>query len=113
MRLKVGYDPPTQFQRRRCGFPTRALFYGVTGILLLPVNMDRRKRSREDLPTADSNHFNTPEERVYAGLSRDGDLRQWSVEDTCGYLRLEGLGIWEEKFRGSIVVITVLHVFTN
>uniref|UniRef100_A0A8C7RM53 Deoxynucleoside triphosphate triphosphohydrolase SAMHD1 n=1 Tax=Oncorhynchus mykiss TaxID=8022 RepID=A0A8C7RM53_ONCMY len=75
--------------------------------------MDRRKRSREDLPTADSNHFNTPEERVYAGLSRDGDLRQWSVEDTCGYLRLEGLGIWEEKFRGSIVVITVLPLGTR
>uniref|UniRef100_A0A8C8C6K5 Deoxynucleoside triphosphate triphosphohydrolase SAMHD1 n=1 Tax=Oncorhynchus tshawytscha TaxID=74940 RepID=A0A8C8C6K5_ONCTS len=73
--------------------------------------MDRRKRSREDLPTAD--HFNTPEERVYAGLSLDGDLRQWSVEDTCRYLRLEGLGIWEEKFRGSIVVITVLPLGTR
>ncbi|XP_020332599.1 deoxynucleoside triphosphate triphosphohydrolase SAMHD1 isoform X3 [Oncorhynchus kisutch] len=75
--------------------------------------MDRRKRSREDLPTADSDHFNTPEERVYAGLSRDGDLRQWSVEDTCRYLRLEGLGIWEEKFREQQITGVGLRYLTE
>ncbi|XP_045569671.1 deoxynucleoside triphosphate triphosphohydrolase SAMHD1 isoform X2 [Salmo salar] len=75
--------------------------------------MDKRKRSREDLPTADSDHFKTPEQSVYTGLSRDGDLRQCDVEDTCRYLRQEGLGAWEEKFTEQQITGVGLRYLTE
>ncbi|XP_041713053.2 deoxynucleoside triphosphate triphosphohydrolase SAMHD1 [Coregonus clupeaformis] len=60
--------------------------------------MDTRKRPREDLPnTSTGDQFKTPEKRVSAVALQD--FTKWGVEETCRYLRQEGLGEWEEKFR--------------
>ncbi|KAF7659906.1 hypothetical protein LDENG_00291200 [Lucifuga dentata] len=61
--------------------------------------MDSRKRPlAADLSSDDG--FKTPEKRVSVVRGQlDSDYMQWGVEETCRYLRREGHGDWEEKFR--------------
>uniref|UniRef100_A0A1A8G7D5 Deoxynucleoside triphosphate triphosphohydrolase SAMHD1 n=2 Tax=Nothobranchius korthausae TaxID=1143690 RepID=A0A1A8G7D5_9TELE len=43
--------------------------------------------------------FKTPERRRSAVLQPDSDFLLWGVEETCRYLRNEGLRRWEKTFR--------------
>ena len=61
--------------------------------------MDSRKRPLKAVLSAD-NSFKTPEKRVSVVPLLDSDYTRWGVEKTCQYLRREGLGEWEDKFRG-------------
>ncbi|KAJ8412002.1 hypothetical protein AAFF_G00142690 [Aldrovandia affinis] len=59
--------------------------------------MDNRKRQKDTL-TADS--LATPEKRWASDVSRQNSgYKDWDVDDTCQYLRDEGFGEWEAKFR--------------
>lgn len=40
--------------------------------------------------------FKTPEKRVSLVRLPDSDYMRWGVEETCRYLRREGLGKWED-----------------
>lgn len=76
--------------------------------------MATRKRPLvADSSRADS--FATPEKKVPAVRQPEPDYGRWSVEETCAYLRREGLGRWEAAFRGrfrpeSNVLGTVLFM---
>uniref|UniRef100_A0A4W6F7X9 Deoxynucleoside triphosphate triphosphohydrolase SAMHD1 n=1 Tax=Lates calcarifer TaxID=8187 RepID=A0A4W6F7X9_LATCA len=59
--------------------------------------MENRKRPLE---AVSSTGFKTPEKRVSMVRLQDSDYMRWGVEETCQYLRREGLGAWENKFRG-------------
>ena len=50
----------------------------------------------------------TPEKREpkVPRLDQDEDFIHWDVEDTCCYLRNEGLGEWETIFKGECSVFT-------
>lgn len=63
------------------------------------------------MPAVDN--FQTPEKRVSRVVLRDGDFRRWDVEDTCSYLRREGLGEWEEKFREQRITGVGLSYLTE
>lgn len=60
--------------------------------------MDSRKRPLEAVLSA-GNSFKTPEKRVSVVPLLDSDYTRWGVEETCQYLRREGLGEWEDTFR--------------
>lgn len=60
--------------------------------------MENRKRQLEAVLSPDDS-FETPEKKVSAVRLPDSDYTQWGVEETCRYLRREGLGEWEDKFR--------------
>ncbi|KAM9350888.1 deoxynucleoside triphosphate triphosphohydrolase SAMHD1-like [Symphorus nematophorus] len=60
--------------------------------------MENRKRPLEAALTP-SYGCKTPEKRVRADRLQDADYMQWGVEETCRYLRKEGLREWEETFR--------------
>lgn len=64
--------------------------------------MDNRKRLREEQPCEES--LKTPEKRIVTGQQRigDGNFKNWGIGETCSYLRLHGLGEWEQKFRGKL-----------
>lgn len=58
--------------------------------------MERRKR-----PLDANDTFKTPEKRVsVVRRLQDDNYMQWGVEETCQYLRREGLQEWEDAFRG-------------
>lgn len=62
--------------------------------------MESRKRPLEaDVTRNDS--FQTPEKRVSMVRLLDTNYEQWGVEETCRYLRTEGLGEWEDTFRAQ------------
>ncbi|XP_071233637.1 deoxynucleoside triphosphate triphosphohydrolase SAMHD1-like isoform X2 [Salvelinus alpinus] len=46
-------------------------------------------------------------------MSRDEDISQWRVKDICRYLRVEGLGEWEEKFREQLITEVGLRDLTE
>lgn len=61
--------------------------------------MDSRKRPLAVDLSPDSG-FQTPEKRVSVVPEQlDSDYVRWGVEETCQYLRREGHGDWEQKFR--------------
>ncbi|GLD46196.1 deoxynucleoside triphosphate triphosphohydrolase SAMHD1-like protein, partial [Lates japonicus] len=62
------------------------------------VDMENRKRPLE---AVSSTGFKTPEKRVSVVRLQDSDYMRWGVEETCQYLRREGLGAWENKFRAQ------------
>ncbi|XP_076596618.1 deoxynucleoside triphosphate triphosphohydrolase SAMHD1-like [Chaetodon auriga] len=64
--------------------------------------MESRKRPAMALLTP-SDGFKTPEKRVAVDRLQDSDYMRWGVEETCGYLRREGLGEWAETFRAQRV----------
>ncbi|KAL1021609.1 hypothetical protein UPYG_G00015510 [Umbra pygmaea] len=74
--------------------------------------MVSRKRTREDLLTADSDSFKTPEKRPEK-RGMDEDFRQWGIEDICRYLHQEDLGEWEEKFREQKITGVGLRYLTE
>ncbi|XP_034028467.1 deoxynucleoside triphosphate triphosphohydrolase SAMHD1 [Thalassophryne amazonica] len=57
--------------------------------------MASRKRPLE----VAENSFRTPEKRVSDVPQSDSDYGRWGVEETCQFLRREGLQQWEDKFR--------------
>lgn len=64
------------------------------------LNMESRKRSFEAV-SSPSDGFHTPEKRVsVAALPADSDYMRWGVDETCQYLRKEGLEKWEATFKG-------------
>ncbi|XP_057685987.1 deoxynucleoside triphosphate triphosphohydrolase SAMHD1 [Corythoichthys intestinalis] len=70
--------------------------------------MASRKR---DLATAMSpgDCFQTPEKKVSVDQMSDLDVSQWGIEETCLYLREEGLGEWETVFRRQKITGVVLR----
>ncbi|KAL2103989.1 hypothetical protein ACEWY4_000857 [Coilia grayii] len=82
--------------------------------------MDSRKRARDDLSCNSTDSFKTPEKRVSVVPRRGGsskqwgaDFRHWGVEATCSYLRQEGLGEWESKFKEHQVTGVGLRYLTD
>ncbi|XP_076023304.1 deoxynucleoside triphosphate triphosphohydrolase SAMHD1-like isoform X2 [Genypterus blacodes] len=59
--------------------------------------MDTRERPLAADYTANGG-FKTPEKKVSVAGGQL-DYMRWGVEETCQYLRVEGLGTWEDKFR--------------
>lgn len=67
--------------------------------LFYQTNMECRKRPLQASPGAcDSSR--TPKKRVSVVRPSDSDYLRWGVDEICQYLRREGLGEWEEAFRG-------------
>ncbi|KAM6929985.1 deoxynucleoside triphosphate triphosphohydrolase SAMHD1 isoform 2-T2 [Lycodopsis pacificus] len=62
--------------------------------------MESRKRPLEAVLTADDS-FKTPEKRVSEPRLQESDYMRWGVEQTCRYLRAEGLGDLEDTFRAQ------------
>ncbi|XP_022597665.1 deoxynucleoside triphosphate triphosphohydrolase SAMHD1-like isoform X1 [Seriola dumerili] len=62
--------------------------------------MENRKRPLEAV-SSPSDGFKTPEKRVSVVRLPDSDYIRWGVGETCQYLRREGLGEWEDKFRAQ------------
>ncbi|XP_075957530.1 deoxynucleoside triphosphate triphosphohydrolase SAMHD1 isoform X2 [Anarhichas minor] len=62
--------------------------------------MESRKRPLEAVLTPDDS-FKTPEKRVSEPRLQESDYMRWGVEQTCRYLRAEGLGNWEDTFRAQ------------
>ncbi|XP_040009322.1 deoxynucleoside triphosphate triphosphohydrolase SAMHD1 isoform X2 [Xiphias gladius] len=62
--------------------------------------MENRKRPLEAVSSV-NNSFKTPEKRMSAVRQQDSDYARWGVEETCQYLRREGLEKWENKFRAQ------------
>nr|XP_057939570.1 deoxynucleoside triphosphate triphosphohydrolase SAMHD1 [Doryrhamphus excisus] len=66
--------------------------------------MANRKRTLAT-PTSDDDLMKTPEKRVSAVRQLcDSDYSQWGIEETCRYLREEGLGEWQNVFREHKVI---------
>nr|XP_019952005.1 PREDICTED: deoxynucleoside triphosphate triphosphohydrolase SAMHD1 [Paralichthys olivaceus]XP_019952006.1 PREDICTED: deoxynucleoside triphosphate triphosphohydrolase SAMHD1 [Paralichthys olivaceus] len=93
----------------------------VTGFLLLHrpeqaplrICMENRKRPLAPLP---GESFNTPEKRATVGRQPDSDYtdyRRWGVEETCRYLRGEGLQEWEDTFREQKITGVGLRDLTD
>ncbi|XP_031172324.1 deoxynucleoside triphosphate triphosphohydrolase SAMHD1 [Sander lucioperca] len=61
--------------------------------------MENRKRPLGEVNPNDS--FKTPEKRVSVVRLLDSDYMRWGVEETCRYLRGEGLGEWEDTFKAQ------------
>ncbi|XP_037628429.1 deoxynucleoside triphosphate triphosphohydrolase SAMHD1-like isoform X2 [Sebastes umbrosus] len=62
--------------------------------------MENRKRPSESVLIPNGS-FKTPDKRVSAVPLLDSDYARWGVEETCRYLRAEGLGEWEDTFRAQ------------
>ncbi|KAF3696974.1 Deoxynucleoside triphosphate triphosphohydrolase SAMHD1 [Channa argus] len=62
--------------------------------------MESRKRPL-DAVLGPSDSFKTPEKKVSVVSVPDLNYMRWGVEETCQYLRREGLGKWEDTFRGQ------------
>uniref|UniRef100_A0A7N8XA68 Deoxynucleoside triphosphate triphosphohydrolase SAMHD1 n=1 Tax=Mastacembelus armatus TaxID=205130 RepID=A0A7N8XA68_9TELE len=62
--------------------------------------MADRKRPFEAVQTAED-RYRTPEKRVSDVRVHDSDYKHWGVEETCRYLRGEGLSKWEDIFRAQ------------
>uniref|UniRef100_A0A3B3C2U0 Deoxynucleoside triphosphate triphosphohydrolase SAMHD1 n=1 Tax=Oryzias melastigma TaxID=30732 RepID=A0A3B3C2U0_ORYME len=61
--------------------------------------MENRKRPLDSMLSS-NDRFKTPEKSRWPVLVPGSDLLQWGVEETCQYLLKEGLGEWENAFRG-------------
>lgn len=61
--------------------------------------MENRKR-RFNAVLNPNDDLKTPEKRVSSAGLLDTDYTRWGVDETCRYLQSEGLGKWEDKFRG-------------
>uniref|UniRef100_UPI0037E73F02 deoxynucleoside triphosphate triphosphohydrolase SAMHD1 isoform X2 n=1 Tax=Semicossyphus pulcher TaxID=241346 RepID=UPI0037E73F02 len=75
------------------------------------INMDNRKRQLEAVSTSNES-FKTPEKRMSAVL-QDSDYMNWRVEETCLYLRREGLGEWADTFRAQKITGVGLRHLTD
>ncbi|XP_030623579.1 deoxynucleoside triphosphate triphosphohydrolase SAMHD1-like [Chanos chanos] len=73
--------------------------------------MENRKRAREDLSC--TNAFTTPKKQITEETQRDRDFKHWGVEETCSYLRQEGLGVWESKFEEERITGVGLRYITD
>ncbi|XP_072223758.1 deoxynucleoside triphosphate triphosphohydrolase SAMHD1 [Leuresthes tenuis] len=62
--------------------------------------MSNRKRPIPD-EFSSSDRFKTPEKGVSVVRLPGSDFMQWGVEETCRYLRSQGLGQWEDAFRAQ------------
>ncbi|XP_071332522.1 deoxynucleoside triphosphate triphosphohydrolase SAMHD1-like [Trachinotus anak] len=62
--------------------------------------MENRKRPL-DAVSSPGDSFKTPEKRVSVVPALDSDYMRWGVEETCQYLRREGLVEWENTFRAQ------------
>ncbi|XP_042338093.1 deoxynucleoside triphosphate triphosphohydrolase SAMHD1-like, partial [Plectropomus leopardus] len=62
--------------------------------------MENRKRPFEVVVTP-GDSFHTPDKRVSAVRLPDSHYMRWGVEETCRYLRSEGLAEWEDTFRAQ------------
>lgn len=63
--------------------------------------MESRKRLLDSASTFNDN-FKTPEKKVSViHRQQYPEYMQWGVEETCQYLRKEGLEKWEDAFKGS------------
>ncbi|CAB1451024.1 unnamed protein product [Pleuronectes platessa] len=60
--------------------------------------MENQKRPLEAASFPDDS-FKTPEKRAPGNPPPDSDYTRWGVEETCRYLRGEGLREWENTFR--------------
>ncbi|XP_023654519.1 deoxynucleoside triphosphate triphosphohydrolase SAMHD1 isoform X1 [Paramormyrops kingsleyae] len=73
--------------------------------------MEARKRPRDDSLHPDS--FSTPEKKFVDVPHRLVNYREWGIEDTCRYLRKEGFGNLEEKFREEQITGVCLQYLTD
>ncbi|CAB1451020.1 unnamed protein product [Pleuronectes platessa] len=64
--------------------------------------MANRKRPSEAASSPDDS-LKTPEKRAPGNPTPDSDYTRWSVEETCRYLRGEGLLEWENLFRAHTI----------
>ncbi|KAM4562221.1 deoxynucleoside triphosphate triphosphohydrolase SAMHD1 [Odontesthes bonariensis] len=64
--------------------------------------MSNRKRPLKDVFSS-SDRLRTPEKGVSVVRLPDSDFMRWGVEETCQYLRRQGLGQWEDAFRAQKV----------
>ncbi|XP_041859789.1 deoxynucleoside triphosphate triphosphohydrolase SAMHD1 [Melanotaenia boesemani] len=62
--------------------------------------MANRKRQIDEVLSSDD-RFQTPEKKVSVVRQPDTDFTGWGVQETCQYLRREGLGEWEDTFRAQ------------
>ncbi|KAI3357660.1 hypothetical protein L3Q82_016068 [Scortum barcoo] len=74
--------------------------------------MENRKRPFEQL-LCPGDSFRTPEKRQSAVRLPDSDYTRWGVEETCRYLRREGLQEWEDKFRAQKITGVSLRYLTD
>ncbi|KAM9445144.1 deoxynucleoside triphosphate triphosphohydrolase SAMHD1 [Clarias gariepinus] len=75
--------------------------------------MDSRKRPREEPLCMEG--FKTPEKQGLTEKLRkdDGNFKHWDSEETCAYLRQQGLGEWEQKFREQKITGIGLRYLTD
>uniref|UniRef100_A0A8C6WMN6 Deoxynucleoside triphosphate triphosphohydrolase SAMHD1 n=1 Tax=Neogobius melanostomus TaxID=47308 RepID=A0A8C6WMN6_9GOBI len=71
--------------------------------------MANRKRP---LGITANNSLQTPEKKVFAVLPITSDYMHWEVEETCQYLREEGLAEFEGIFRGKLCYLFSLNMLT-
>lgn len=74
--------------------------------------MENRKRQLE-AGVGHDDSLVTPEKRVYPEGQPDADYARWGVEETCFYLRSEGLKKWENIFRSENVTGVGLRYMTE
>ncbi|KAM9752024.1 deoxynucleoside triphosphate triphosphohydrolase SAMHD1 [Menidia menidia] len=65
------------------------------------MSNNRKRGIDDDLNPNDC--FKTPEKGVSVDRLSDSDFIQWGVEETCQYLRRQGLGEWQDAFRDQKV----------
>ncbi|CAG6021538.1 unnamed protein product [Menidia menidia] len=65
------------------------------------MSNNRKRGIDDDLNPNDC--FKTPEKGVSVDRLSDSDFIQWGVEETCQYLRRQGLGEWQDAFRDQRV----------
>ncbi|KAF5893454.1 deoxynucleoside triphosphate triphosphohydrolase SAMHD1 [Clarias magur] len=75
--------------------------------------MDSRKRLREEPLCMEG--FKTPEKQGLTGKPRrdEGNFKNWDTEETCLYLRQQGLGEWEKQFREQKITGVGLRYLTD
>ncbi|XP_034551820.1 deoxynucleoside triphosphate triphosphohydrolase SAMHD1 [Notolabrus celidotus] len=74
--------------------------------------MENRKRPFGAVSTPDDS-FKTPEKRVSVVRLQDYDYMQWGVDETCRYLRREGLEEWEDAFKAQKVTGVSLRLLND
>lgn len=74
--------------------------------------MENRKRLLE-VVSSPADSFKTPEKRASVPGLWSSDYMQWGAEETCQYLRSEGLREWEDKFRAQKITGVALRYLTD
>ncbi|CAJ1085055.1 deoxynucleoside triphosphate triphosphohydrolase SAMHD1 [Xyrichtys novacula] len=74
--------------------------------------MENRKRPLEAASSPDDS-FQTPQKRVSGVRQQDTDYTLWGVEETCRYLRREGLREWEDTFKAQKITGIGLRYLTD